>query len=182
MSAATLLVALLAAAFAAVLALRSHSEAEGAIQQLSKVDARLSSLESDLSTMRPRPETVPWGVGRTKRSEPAGTGAPPSGIPGADPRVYVQRVEDQPHDRVILSNRSSGSARNLSLQLTGPGGATPFLPEFADQNFPVEILRQGFPYIVLASFRGQCGPPLDARLEWQDPDGSRKVREFPLSW
>lgn len=181
MSSLALLVVALAAAFAVALVLRNQGEVDELLRQLKMVQAKLAATEADLSTLQRRLETTRMELSALQPESPAPRPRPTNGT-GADPRVYVQRVPDQPHDRVILSNRSAVTARDLTLDLRGPGGVTPFLPEFAERNFPVEMLQQGVPYIVLASFRGQCWPPLDARLEWRDPDGSRQVRAFKLNF
>lgn len=182
MSTLALFLVALGAAFAVVLAVRAHSELEETLRELGKINAKLSATEMDLSTLTARMNAV--------QEDPTMPDHPPSPAllevspetRHADPRVYVQRVPDQPHDRVILSNRSPVAAHDLTLELTGHDGETPFLPEFVDQNFPVDILQRGVPYIVLASFRESFLPPLDARLVWRDPDGTRQVREFPLRW
>jgi len=171
----------LAAAFAVAVALRSNAEVEALLKDVRRLTTKLDSAEADLSTLRQRLDDAQDAV-----QEPA---APRHGLPGsangtaqADPRVYVQLVPDQPHDRVILSNRSGVAARNVSLRLQFDSGQTPFLDEFGDTNFPVPVLQQGVPYIVLADFRTGCDGPVPARLEWRDPDGTPQVREFPLRW
>lgn len=181
MSALTILLLAICSAFAAVVAIRANGDVDQALRELRSVQAKLSATEADLSTTQRRLETVQLHLAETDRRGASQPVRPPNAA-SADPRVYVQRVPDQPHDRVILSNRSEVTAHDLRLDLTCPGGVTPFLPEFVGSNFPVEMLQQGVPYIVLASFRGQCWPPVDARLEWRDPDGSHQVREFPLHW
>ena len=177
MSTFILFLVVLAAAFAIAVALRTHADVEDAMSKVRRLSQQMDMLGRDLSTLEKRlggpvPESVP----------PSTNGRDASSAPEADPRVYVQLVPDQPHDRVILSNRSSVPAQNLTLHLAFPDGASPFLPEFTGASFPVPELRQGVPYIVLASFRNGHGPPLDARLEWRDPGGRIRVREFPLRW
>jgi hypothetical protein len=177
----TLFAVALAAALAVALALRGHADLEHVFKDLSGLTAKLAVHEADLSTLRRRVSAVhddPWSGERasSERSPPAPAAAQ------ADPRVYVQLVPDQPHDRVILSNRTDVVARDVVLRLEGRGGISPFLPEFQDRNFPVDELQQGVPYIVLASFREGWGSEAEARLEWRDPDGTPQVREFPLRW
>jgi len=179
MNTLVLLVLALAVAFAVVVALRSYSEVDELQREIKKIQAKLSGAEADLSILQRRLETVRMDLAESDRPRLETPREEPT---RADPRVYVQRVPDQPHDRVILSNRSAAIARDLTLDITCPGGVTPFLPEFADKNFPVDMLEQGVPYIVLASFRGQCWPPVDARLSWRDVDGLAQVREFKLYW
>ena len=181
MSTVLLLVLAVGVAFAVAVSIRVHSELDSALGELSKLGAKVAASEADLSTLIRRVETIRMELAEGDRLLPSPAAAEAEAL-RADPRVYVQRVPDQPNDRVILSNRSAAVARHLILQLSCPGGVTPFLPEFAERNFPVDILQQGVPYIVLASFRGRCWPPVDARLEWRDPDGSLQVREFPLHW
>lgn len=182
MSTFALFLVALGSAFAVVLAIRAHGDVDEVLRELRQVKAKLATTEADLSTLRRRLETLRLEWAETEHFDPKPDDDVRAPELRADPRVYVQRVPDQPHDRVILSNRSSAAAHDLTLELDCPDGVTPFLPEFAEGNFPVEVLQQGVPYIVLASFRDRCRPPVDARLEWRDPDGRRQVREFPLRW
>jgi hypothetical protein len=171
----------LAAAFAVAVALRSNAEVEVLLKDVRRLTTKLDSAEADLSTLRQRLHNVEGGASELEAVGPGHT-VPSNGSDHADPRVYVQLVPDQPHDRVILSNRSGVAAQNVSLHLEFDSGRTPFLPEFGDTNFPVPLLQQGVPYIVLADFRAGCDGPVPARLEWRDPDGTTQVREFPLRW